>query len=206
MFRAQGAAARVSASDDNELTYRSPGLQLIFERISSADKVNILDLGPPLSSNVEFLSSYPCRLYIGDWLQWLPLYGDHWGEHPAFSPLFSEMLSLKADDQFDVILGWDMINYLGEENIRRFSRFLAEHTHANALCFFSVATHKEMAAQPAKYRILSKGSLHCEQADCNPCPSPRFTQSRLLELMPEFQSHRSFLLQNGRQEQILRIR
>ena len=63
-----------------------------------------------------------------------------------------------------------------------------------------------MAMQPAKYRIMAEDSLHCEQYDCDECPSPRFTQSRLLELMKEFQAHRSFLLQNGRQEQILRIR
>ena len=205
MFRAQGAA-RISAPDANESAYRSPGLQLIFERINSGDKVNILDLGSPLSSNVEFLSSYPCRLYIGDWLQSLPLDGDNWGDHPRFCPLFAEILSLKVADQFDVILGWDIINYLDEENIKRFSRFLAKHTNSKALCFLSVATQKEMTVQPARYRIMAEDSLHCEQPDCESCPSPRFTQSRLLELMPEFQSYRSFLLQNGRQEQILRIR
>jgi len=205
MFKAQGAA-RLSAPDAGAAEYRSPGLQLTFERINSGGKVNILDLGSPLSSNVEFLSSYPCRLYIADWLQSLPLDGAPWGEHAAFSPLFSEILPLQATDKFDVILGWDIVNYLSAENIKRFSRFLAKHTNPKALCFFSLATRKEMMAQPAKYRIVAENTLHCEQLDCEPCQSPRFSQSRLLELMPEFLSHRSFLLQNGRQEQVLRIR
>lgn len=205
MFRAQGAAL-LSAPNVDEPEYRSPGLQLIFERINKRKKVNILDLGQPLASNVEFLSSYQCRLYIGDWLQSLPLDGEHWAEHPAFSPLFSELLPFNSQEQFDVILGWDIVNYLSEENIRRFSRFIAVHMRPDALCFFSLATQKDMAAQPAKYRIMAEDTLHCEQHDGEFCSSPRFTQSRLLELMPEFQPYRSFLLQSGRQEQILRIR
>jgi hypothetical protein len=120
--------------------------------------------------------------------------------------LFPELLSFDTKEQFDVILGWDIINYLDEDDIRRFSRFIAPYTKPDALCFFSVITQKNMAMQPAKYRIMAEDSLHCEQYDCDECPSPRFTQSRLLELMKEFQAHRSFLLQNGRQEQILRIR
>ncbi|MBN4078784.1 hypothetical protein JYT96_02150 [Gammaproteobacteria bacterium AH-315-C21] len=205
MFKAQGAA-RLSAPDIGQLVYRSPGLQLIFERISSGDKVNILDLGPPLSSNVEFFSSYHCRLYIADLLQSLSLVDTYWAESPAFSPMFPELLDFDESEQFDIILGWDIVNYLSEDSIRRFSRFIARHTKADALCFFSLLTHKEMAVQPAIHRILEEGSLHCEQHDCGSCASPRFTQSRLLELMKEFQAHRSFLLQNGRQEQVLRIR
>lgn len=205
MLNVQGAA-RLSAPDTDESEYRSPGLQLIFERINSGDKVNILDLGPPLSSNVEFFSSYPCRLYIADWLQSLPLDGGCWAKHSTFSPLYSELFTFEKSDQFDVILGWDIINYLGEEDIRRFSRFIAAHTKANALCFFSLATQKHMTVQPARYRISREDSLCCQHAECDMCLSPRFTQSRLLELMQEFQAHRSFLLQNGCQEQVLRIR
>ncbi|MBN4073816.1 hypothetical protein JYT10_00025 [Beggiatoa alba] len=205
MFKAQGAA-RLSAPDTGESECRSPGLQLIFERINSGGKVNILDLGSPLSRNVDFLSSYFCRLYIADWLQSLPLDGAHWGGHAAFSPLFSEMLPLQSTDKFDVILGWDIINYLSVENIKSFSRFLAKHTNPKALCFFSLATRKEMPAQPAKYHIVAEDTLHYEQLGYESCQSPRFSQSRLLEMMPEFLPQRSFLLQNGRQEQVLRIR
>ncbi|MBL1293382.1 MAG: hypothetical protein COB61_005875 [Thiotrichales bacterium] len=205
MFKVQGAA-HLSAPDSDQPAYRSPGLQLIFKRINNGDKVNILDFGSPLANNVEFFSAYHCRLTIADWLQSLPLGEDCWAESPAFSPLFPELLSFDTKEQFDVILGWDIINYLDEDDIRRFSRFIAPYTKPDALCFFSVITQKNMAMQPAKYRIMAEDSLHCEQYDCDECPSPRFTQSRLLELMKEFQAHRSFLLQNGRQEQILRIR
>ena len=61
MVRPRGAA-QLSAPDAEELEYRSPGLQLVFERINSGDKVNILDIGPPLSANVDFLTP----VYPGD--------------------------------------------------------------------------------------------------------------------------------------------
>ena len=205
MFRAPGAA-QLAAPYASEAGYRSPGLQLIFDRIKAGQKTSILDLGPPLAANVGFLSSYRCRLYIGDCLQSLPVHDEPWGRAPAFSPLFAEVLALTANDQFDVIFCWDLINYLSNESIRRFSRFLAQHSNADALCFFSLVTQKTMPSQPGKYRIIAEDVLHCEQ-DCDEaCPSPRFTQRRILESMPEFQSHRSFLLQNGHQEQILRAR
>ncbi len=205
MVRARGAA-QLSAPDAEELTYRSPGLQLVLEKISSGGKVNILDLGPPLSANVDFFSNYSCRLYIGDWLQSLPLANGVWGSAAEFSPLVSEVLELPESEKFDAIFCWDIVNYLNPESIRQFSRCLMQHCRSDALCFFFVSTGKTMLAQPPRYRIIADDMLEFEPNDAGECSSPRFTQSKILELMPEFQAHRSFLLQNGRQEQILKVR
>lgn len=206
MLRKQGATP-VVAPDADFVEYRSPGLQLVFERIRALGKPSMLDLGPPLAANVDFLSRYPCRIYIGDWLESLPRQ-DEPGSEPAppYCPVFGQMLPFSAKERFDIIFCWDLLNYMNADSIRGLSRFLAGHCNAGALCFFSIMTQKSMPLRPCRYRIKAEDTLQYQLLTSQQTASPRFTQSRILELMPEFQIQRSFLLKTGSQEQVFRIR
>ncbi len=205
MLRDWGAKQEVAPSAQKS-QFRSPGLRLIFDKLQANGRTNILDLGPPLTANVGFFSNFNCRVYVGDWVDSLPLNGVEWGSSAAFCTLVSEVLNISESEKFDAILCWDIVNYLNEESLRQLSRFLTQHCNSEALCYMFTSSNREMCSQPSLYRILAEDEIEQEFLTTDVCSSPRYSQGRLAELMPEFKLHRSTLMPVGHQEHILQVR
>jgi hypothetical protein len=61
--RNQGAAAAAPADPES---HRSLGLASLIEAFAGRRRLQVLDLGPAVGGNVEFLSRFGCKLYIQD--------------------------------------------------------------------------------------------------------------------------------------------
>jgi hypothetical protein len=160
----------------------------------------VLDLGPALGANVAFFGGRPCSLYIAD----LPhsLFDAGMAPPPRRRGAFAQMLErdLPTDQKFDIILAWDLLNYLEIEEIGDLSRCLAGMSHADASLFALIATHKTMPARPSVFRIADPERLSYRLDSGAQRAAPMWKEPDLRRAMADFEIETTYLLRNGMQE------
>jgi hypothetical protein len=179
--------------------YRSPTLQALLSRLSSAGAYHILDLGVASGANVEFFSQFSCRLQIADLPEALasetlrPLLT----ADPAAA--FRRILPV-ARESFDVVLAWDVLNYLTREQFGCLAAHVGSLCRPGALMLAFVSTTKEMSNVPLVYRIVDDQTLLVRQQTIAVRSSPRFLPAEVGRLMSGFAVAQSVVMRHGVQE------
>jgi hypothetical protein len=185
--------------------HRSLAFSALLEAIGRRGRLHVLDLGPALGGNVEFLARFGCKLYIEDLYGALAAHGgrpsgDRDRNGAAAERLFAELLPFPPDTRFDVVLAWDLFNYLERREVGALARYLASFCRPGALLFALVSILKQIPAQPIRFRILDSERLAYEQRSAASRPCPRYASGELDELLRGFRLDRSYLLRHGIQE------
>ncbi len=181
---------------------RSLALAALFDEIRGR-KVTVLDLGSAVGSNVEFLSHYGCKLYIEDLYAALASRVSTEEDDIAGPEFFAEFLPVPEDTRFDVVLAWDLFNYLRRKELAYFGEQLRRYTEPGAMTFALMSYHKQIPAQPFRFKIQDEEHLIYDRRTTAERPSPRFVPYEVTGLLKGFRVDRSFLLQHGIQEYLL---
>ena len=194
----QGRAQAVAEPD----VHRSLALSALFDDIRGR-RMQVLDLGSAVGSNVEFLSQFGCKLYIED--LWAALAArTPSGEGDLLGPeFFAEFLSIPDDTRFDVIFAWDLFNYLQRKELAQFAIHLRRYCTPGARLFALMSILKTMPAQPYRFKIQDEQHLVYERRTSGERPSPRYVPSEMTDNFKGFHVDRSFLLRHGIQEFLL---
>ncbi len=179
--------------------HRSLALAALCEEIRRR-KLTVLDLGSAVGSNVEFLSQFGCKLFIEDLYAALSSRTDGDVTGPSF---FADFLSVPDDTRFDVVLAWDLFDYLQRKELAAFAEQLRNYTNRGALLFALISYHKTIPAQPYRFRIKDEQHLIYERRTGAERPSPRLAPAEVTNLLKGFRVDRSFLLKHGIQEYLL---
>ncbi len=192
-----GRAQAVAEPD----VHRSLALAALFNEIRG-HKVQVLDLGPAVGSNVEFLAQFGCKLYIEDLYAALSTRTSGEGElaGPAF---FAEFLALPDDTRFDVVFAWDLFNYLHRKELMHFAAQLRRYCQPGTRLFALMSILKTMPAQPYRFKIQDEQHLVYEPRTGAERPSPRYAPAEVTDTFKGFHVDRSFLLRHGIQEFLL---
>ena len=167
----------------------------------------MLDLGPAVGENVRFFAQLSCKIYIADLYDSLFAPSARRPEgRKAFEMLLERELPSTGGNAVDIILAWDLLNYLDIEQQQVLAAALAGYCHRTTQIFAMIATHKEMPARPTLFRVLDSRHLSFEADRQWQRESPRYTEPDLRRGMPDFEVDVSFLLRNGLQEYILNYR
>ena len=160
----------------------------------------ILDLGPAVGANVQFFSGLPCSLFIADLHEALfpRTSADAVRRHGPFEAMLAE--ELPRQGEFDLVLAWDLLNYLDPDEIGALSRRLAKICSPGAMLFASITTRQVMPNRPAVYRILGPGKLAYELEPGVKRAAPRYKEPDLKRVLGEFSVESTYLLRNGMQE------
>ncbi|HYO14056.1 MAG TPA: class I SAM-dependent methyltransferase [Thermoanaerobaculia bacterium] len=205
-FSRSSGSRREAGSVQTEIepqVHKSLAMAALFTEIRRARKCQVLDLGSAVGSNVEFLSQFGCKLFIEDLYAALSSRTTV-GEGDLAGPeFFSEFLSLPDDTRFDVVLAWDRLNYLHRKELAVFGEFLRRYCRPGALVFAQIYYHKQIPAQPNRFKIQDESHLVYERQTTTERPSPRFAPAEVTGLLKGFRVDRSFLLQHGIQEYLL---
>jgi hypothetical protein len=186
--------------------YRSLALPVVFRRLDRDRKYRILDLGQAYGVNVDFFSQFPCKLYVADLFRSLrSRLGEPTGQtEPAeedessrLSRIFTELLPYGNDTRFDLVLAWDLLNYLEPEQIEALSYRLNRFCQPGTMILAMIAIHREIPARPCGFRILDAETLEYDSPTHSTRPAPRHKEPELRRLMPGFQVDSTFLLRNG---------
>ncbi len=182
-----------------------PGL-FDLESLEDGRQLSVLDLGPAVSTSINFFGHYKCHLHILDLfsepiITQQPLLTDD-----ELDTQLSNIFSFPESTRFDVCLFWDLFNYLDKPAITTFNRLLAPYLHpeTKAHCFGLLKTNTPLAFQ--QYGILQPDSLSVtSRSDPAPVLYPH-PQAALKGLLSSFNTTRTMLLGDGRLEMLLQSR
>ena len=182
--------------------YRSLGFGLITGYLKEQSKPKILDLGPSVSANIAYLSQYHSKLYIENLSDSVHDINAamHVGEgrEQAIASCFQSY----GDTQFDVILAWDLFNYLDLEALAKSMDYLSRYCRHGTRLYALVGIGKQILDSPSRFEIVDDDQLRYGVATDSGRRSPQHSIPDLLRRLPEFVVRRTYLLRNGMQEYV----
>ncbi|MEJ2573398.1 MAG: methyltransferase domain-containing protein [Gammaproteobacteria bacterium] len=182
-----------------------PVFASLMDIMGNERKWVILDLGPARAANLEVMSRLRCRLLLEDIHELVSaLRGDNAEDKAALANWFEQWTPGVSPGSIDVVIAWDIFNYLNPDLCKAFIGLLAPLLKPGAYIYLLVYSQKDMSAQPIPYKIISDDRLQYQSRSKATRPSPRFNQTELKKFLPEFTVVKSVLLRNGIQEYLFR--
>lgn len=180
--------------------FAAPLLAGCLGRLEAGARLEVLDLGPPRAANVAHLSRYRCRLGIADALAELPALAG--GDAASAAPELEAVLPASLFAGAQLMLCWDVLEYLPEQGIRMLGNHLRElarpGTELHALVAYGTS---RVPTRPTGYELVADGIRPAPAGADDPGRAPRrISSGELQRLLPDWQLERSVLLRNGLQE------
>ncbi|MGH9341341.1 MAG: hypothetical protein ACRD1R_17535 [Acidobacteriota bacterium] len=165
-------------------------------------KYHILDLGSAFGENVEFFSQIRCRLYIENFYKTFSSfdYLSPEGDGPSYEKVFEYLLPFPKGTRFDIILTWDLLNYLDRKEFRHLIGHLGHYCQPGTLLLALISTLKHIPEKPINFRIINQEKLLYQNTSTVLRACPHYQQTDFNHLMPDFRVCNSFLLRNGIKE------
>ena len=202
-FSALGLKSReepIEGSPPEPEASASLALKVLYGQLRHQRKYHILDLGPALGTNVDFFSQFSCKVYIEDFYRTLTSFDYLSEDELSYQAVFEYLLPYKKNTRFDVILSWDIFNYLERDELQSLIRHLGNFCHTGTLLFALISTSKYVPEKPMTFQIMDHDRLLYQTNSKVLRPCPRYQQTDLNQLIPNFRICNSFLLRNGFKE------
>ena len=184
---------------DATSSFKSPSLLRSMERFGAGRRRDVLDLGPPRQGCIDFFGQRNCRLYIQD-LDLETMRQQLESDEETDAEVFTGILGTGRPAQLDLILAWDLFNFLTPpaiaDLVRRYEPFCTNST----LLYILTYNRESMPAEPGRFWIQQEGMVNYVLSEAETLGNPRRSPRELERMMPGFQMAHSFLLQNGLQE------
>ena len=108
----------------------------------------MLDLGPPLASNIKLLSGLGCRVRIADLHRSLSAESIESRQPEAMGALLERLLPMAPDERFDALLAWDVLDYLRPDQVSSLMARLTPACRPGALALVMVSTRRDDPRPP----------------------------------------------------------
>jgi hypothetical protein len=179
----------------------APLFRSLVERMQGGERAVILDLGPAQPATISLFSHFRCRLDIADVAEGLSsLSGDE--ETPdTLREKVEGLLPGRREEPTDLVLCWDLLNYLDPSALKAFMTCIAERGRPGMLAHALIAySAPRMPASPNRYAPTEDFRLKVLPTTNREINSPRYTLESLAQRMPRYRRERTMLLRNGMQE------
>jgi len=185
-------------------TPHAPLFKALIERIDVARRVIVLDLGAAHSRTLELFGRFRCRIEIVDARSDIESLNGV-VEPPDLEAAVSALLPQAGAEPLDVVLCWDLLNYLDRRALAALMAAVAARTRPGGFAHaLIVYLETRMPSQPGDYVSLEDFRLQ----NLGPTPAertaPRYSPEDLKLCMPGFAIDRGRLLGNGMQEFLFR--
>ena len=185
--------------------FNAPLFRSVVENLPARNRWVVLDLGAARPQTIALFGQHNCRLDIADLapeVNELNALSD-----PLLARNAAEALLPKYNDEpTDLVLCWDIMNYLERPALAAAMSRIAERgrggTLVHALIFYS---HKNMPTRPGCYAPLEDFSLLDVATPVDERPAPRYSPDDLKRCLPDYSIERAMLLSNGMQEFLFRL-
>jgi hypothetical protein len=139
--------------------HRSQALKALLDSLRPESRSTVLDLGPPLAGNIEFLSALSCRVRIADLHRSLCAESIENRQAEAMDATLARLLPLAPDEHFDAMLAWDVFDYMRPDQVSSLMARLTTACRPEALVLVLASTRRQIPAAPLRYRILDHESM-----------------------------------------------
>ncbi|MCP4896104.1 MAG: hypothetical protein GY906_03935 [bacterium] len=187
---------------------RSPGLGVALAGLPEDGGGRILDMSASSVVNLDQLMVVAHHVRVVDslqpndsrWSQLMPQVdsGEVIGDlEPVVAELFPDEWG-----PFDVVLAWDLLNYLTVEGVTALAQRLAGLCSPEAKLFAQVVAVGDMAALPARYRIVASDQIEVSTATAARRSAPGWPFAKFERLLSGFEVECSFIMRHGVQEYV----
>lgn len=188
----------ISYVDQHQSGANFLALRDLFNRLPSDRAIDILDLGPAWNANIEFFSQFRSRVYIEDLFRWMQRNGNTQSHQTALESL----QTYPQDTKFDVILFWDLFDYLNAKQAEALITHLRSYCKKGTLLFFVSSTMDVIPRQPASFKILDAEHLLYETTTTETMEGKGHRQATIHRMLPGFKMVRAFRMSNGVEENL----
>jgi hypothetical protein len=118
----------------------------------------------------------------------------------AFAATCARILQYPEDLRFDLVLVWDLFNYLSLAEVETLAQRLVALSRPGTRIMALVSIQKKIPDRPFRFVIRDKDSLRYEVVSSGLRDCPRHNEPDLLKRMVGFKVERGMLLRNGIRE------
>jgi len=204
LFSRGGSPAPPSRTEPGSEELGSPAFHKLVEMLDRTPerKYEILDLAGASGNHVEFFSRYRCRFHVGALEERLAEWqSDPDSDQPTDA---NDLLPLDEGIRFDLILCWNLLNYVNRDLLPSLSTHLHSHCRRGAWLHTFIHTSTQMPEQPGNFQLLGSERMRWHHPGTALTKSPQYPQRALEKRMHGFRSWQSRLLRNGLQEYLFR--
>jgi hypothetical protein len=181
--------------------FRSLGLGALLQQLEEGRLYSILDLGPARAGNLEFWAPTARRICFEDYYYtWADKGFVKPEEGGSYLPLLARLLSFRDDARFDIVLAWDIFNYLDHDHVCALVKYIGRSCPPGAIWLALVSSSATIPVRPTVFQIRDREHLSYENSSPIMKPSPCYQPRDIARMIPGFQVMHSFLLRHGIQE------
>lgn len=206
----------------------------LLEWLGRRQGARVVDLGPAHGDNLSLLSRYGCRIEFLDLYSqiWEAGHANPHAELERTQRLVERMLDIGAPERtdsdeaepaagdaprtaqsvrgrrreaVDLILFWDLINYMIPAQIEGLYRALTPLLGSGTRAFLLLAHSPQLPLHPRRLRFAGADRLVWDEQAPTVRPCPQYSEHRLHKMFPDFTVERSFLMRHGVREYLLAI-
>ena len=194
--RSPGPGALVSSRAASGGYQQSRGIGEVLARLESLRRPNVLELGAPDPRNFAAYHDRGAAISVAD----LYRFGVE-GRAPD-APLEVERLLPSRSAPFDVVLAWDLLDYLGRDDAEALLAAARARVSPQALILILAWSEERIPATPSHYSIVDETRLQRTESSPRQRVAPRYSEHGLLGLAP-LQLERRSILRHGAVEYVL---
>lgn len=190
-----------------EVSHNSPGFAAIYHQINFSRKNRILDLGSFCASNFRFLSTLGCKLHFENLDEFLRENQTDLYSEKLYSRLEEYLSGFTDGELFNVVLTWDIFNYLDVNSIEKLMQRLQPFCARNARIHVMRHLGSNVPAVPCRFRITNDRELVVSRTTQTNSAAVRHrcTSATLLKHMPQYRLERTFMNHTGMQPWITEL-
>lgn len=204
--RNSGSAAEIP--DRDAVARHSRAFDASIEFLLTRERRRVLDFGAAAGENVAFFSDVGCKLEILDLYPQLVERPDRLArthEPFAIGHLIRTILESRpghdddTPDAFDLLLAWDLFDFLSPEQIRGLGEGIEPYVQAGTRLMAQVSYLGTVPATPRTIKIKDRTTLRVSTRP-GQRPSPRYAEPQLLKVLTGWEVERCFLQRDGFRE------
>ncbi len=183
----------------------APLFHSLMQRLETGGRWVVLDLGSAHNATIRALGRFRCRLEIVELADGLDALN---GEIDArrIRQRAETLLPPRRGELIDVVLCWDLINYLNQPALNAVMECIALRCKRGALAHgLFYYTGKSMPERPTTFVPLDDQRIVQHSTPGRERPAPRYSQEDLARCMPRYSVERGRLLRNGMQEFLFKL-
>jgi hypothetical protein len=177
--------------------YTSEILRLFLQHLKRQDESCILDVGPVIETNINFLARRVTKLFICDMFTRLK---HHRQKHPPTKNVWQDLDY--PDGQFDGILLWNIIDHIENRLVAELASICSKMMKPKGLLMVIAQDVKNRSSSQTFFTINENFQL-CERpfSDAE-LPTYRRENREIFSLMEPLSSAKSYIYRNGSREHL----
>ncbi len=176
-----------------------------LQRLGDARHARLLDLGPVVGANLEIFRRVARSVVVADLSAACGL-GEsvRLGESDRPARAVDDVLA-SVPGQVDLVLAWDLFNYLSLDAVAALCARLAERTSPGAALHAFIAAGGAMPARPGRWLVRASDRLVLEASTVAERPAPGWLPAVVEKTLSGFRVERSVVLPTAREILAVRV-